>query len=164
MKKQVSRGFTLIELLVVVLIIGILAAVAVPQYQKAVVKSHLARLKSIVHGIVVAQENYYLANGKYTKSFDDLDVSLTCKAGSPNNQCLLKGYYCTISNTEQAYVVCWDGEVHLGYQVYYAYSKSTPRNKYCYSSGTDLTTLPHQICKADTGANTATSGRFWKYQ
>ncbi len=73
MKKQ---AFTLIELLVVVLIIGILAAIAVPQYQKAVVKSRLSTLKDLVSSMKNAEEVYYLANGKYTDKFEDLDITL----------------------------------------------------------------------------------------
>ena len=67
-------GFTLIELLVVVLIIGILSAIALPQYQKAVEKARLATWMPFVQFIYNAEEAYYLANGTYTDDLEALGV------------------------------------------------------------------------------------------
>lgn len=68
------KGFTFIELLVVVLIVGILAGVALPLYNKAVFKAQLAQVLLQVRSIRNDIQMYHLANGVWPKNMDDLTV------------------------------------------------------------------------------------------
>jgi prepilin-type N-terminal cleavage/methylation domain-containing protein len=72
-----KKGFTLIELLLVVLIIGILAAIAIAQYQVAVMKTHLMTAISNAKVIKNAAEMYYLTHGEYpTDNIAALDIDI----------------------------------------------------------------------------------------
>ena len=67
-----QKAFTLIELLVVVLIIGILASVALPQYQKSVAKARATQLIIASKAIATEQNTYLMSNGIYTEQADEL--------------------------------------------------------------------------------------------
>ena len=67
-----KKAFTLIELLVVVLIIGILSAIALPQYQKSVAKAKATQLIVGSKAIATEQNAYFLSNGTYAEQADDL--------------------------------------------------------------------------------------------
>lgn len=70
-----KKGFTLIELLVVVLILGILAAMAMPQYFKAVERSRMTEAVTLLANIAQAQQRKYMQVNKYTTAFSGLDVA-----------------------------------------------------------------------------------------
>ena len=95
-------GFTLIELLVVVLIIGILAAVAVPQYKIAVTKSQVSTMLSLVKALADAQEVYYLANGSYATDIQKLDIAVpeACSLVENSTQVLSCGKYFVLTISE----------------------------------------------------------------
>ena len=65
LRLQSESGFTLIELLVVVAIIGILAAIAIPQFAAYRKRGHEAQVKSDLRNAAVAQEAYFAANSAY---------------------------------------------------------------------------------------------------
>ncbi|HKG91257.1 MAG TPA: prepilin-type N-terminal cleavage/methylation domain-containing protein [Gemmatimonadaceae bacterium] len=67
-----SRGFTLIEVLTVTVIIGVLAAIAIPQYYRVKAKAYVASMQSDLRNLVTAQEMYFAEHGRYTAQVGDL--------------------------------------------------------------------------------------------
>jgi len=161
-----KQAFTLIELLVVVLIIGILAAVALPQYQMAVAKARAANMVTIADEIVRAEEIYYLANGVYTDKLDDLDVSFTDVGEGDWNgkkfkvRLLLKGS--GIPDSVQVY------DKFLPVHLWFGFQNTTFGSRWkglrtCYASKTDA--KANEICKHITNDPTKedTGGNSWLY-
>ena len=69
-----NKGFTLVELLVVILIIGILTAIALPQYRFAIEKARVQRMLPLLRVLHNAQRAYFMINLSYAASFDELSI------------------------------------------------------------------------------------------
>ena len=150
-----KQAFTLIELLVVVLIIGILAAVALPQYQKAVDKARLVQLIVFNKAIREAEERYYLANGSYTNDFNVLDVGFAATEESGHYWVVADGtsFYLASNGTNQSvsatspllpgvslrsvYAHAGQGIFRDGRMLCYADKNNARANRACQSIGTD---------------------------
>ena len=78
------QGFTLIELLIVVVIIGILAAIAIPKFANTKEKAYIAAMKSDLRNLVTAEEAYFSDSVKYTTDLTALKFKPSTGVGSPS--------------------------------------------------------------------------------
>ena len=156
---EARGGFTLIELLVVVLIIGILAAVAVPQYKVAVVKAKTSTYLPLIKNFAQAEESYYMANGQYasgssTVSVLDFDMPSQCTHDGGNiwkcgkdfmwdfsGQNSLNFYYCPKDNS--SFGSCG---THLEFTISWVYQHSA--SGISGSSCVGYTSFGKKICKS----------------
>ncbi len=148
-----AKGFTLIELLVVVLIIGILAAVAMPQYQKAVEKARMTEAISLVRAIANANQVFYMANGRYATQYEmellDIEVpgSLTTALGGKR---IKTKYFIYSPNTDGggALAVAQHTAQNGSSDVYYIFIyQNDPNRLHCssYGNGT-ATAIQRKLC------------------
>ena len=126
-------GFTLIELLVIVLIIGILAAVALPQYKLAVAKSRFATYRTLAEGLVASARTYHMASGEWPSQLDQLDVELPAGMTMTSHTYASCGYtekmYCCVipprKNSSTGSIICGDKPYTMAYEHTWAGSSGT---------------------------------------
>ena len=158
--KNDSKGFTLLELLVVVVIIGILAAIALPQYQMAVGKTRFATLKDNARVIKEAMDRYYLAHDDYAENLNGLDIELKGNLVYNDRRVgLSDGSKCYISGNS---ILCQRKifNITMEYSVKY---KNFERKISCIVYSTDLNDRSNRLCQAETKKSEPTYSHFEDY-
>ena len=155
MKKESKKikGFTLIEMLVVVLIIGILAGIALPQYQLATDKAKYAQMMDFTKAISDSQMRALILTE--TPTFNDLDIDIpancilsydklriTCDNGTWG--CILNNVY------YQNYIFSYCSNIKLKATYYYQIKRPVGIIRRCYAHTTNSEDRANRLCQAVT--------------
>ena len=162
-----KKAFTLIELLVVVLIIGILAAIALPQYRVAQMKARITEILIIGKAIKDAQEAYYLANNEYSQDFSNLDIGFPTVTYSSGLTLCVKN--CGYNGVYRIYKEASNGGTYITWShqgqafelpaffIGLSHSSVDADKRICCASrdGANVSKLRRQVCKSYGGAEIA---------
>ena len=108
------KGFTLIELLIVVVIIGILAAIAIPKFNDTKEKAYLASMKSDLRNLIVAEDAYYADFDAYTTSIPVANYTVSTGVTGPTITMTADGFTASVAHNLTARVCAiFSGSVAL---------------------------------------------------
>ena len=110
MKSTARKGFTLIELLIVVVIIGILAAIAIPKFANTKTKAYTAAMKSDLRNLVTAEEAFFADSSKYS-TYDTTKLKFKSSTGV-NDPTIVTGagyWSATVTHSQIASFSCGIG-------------------------------------------------------
>src|SRR5439155_2386849 len=133
------KGFTLIELLIVVVIIGILAAIAIPKFANTKEKAYLASMKSDLRNLVTAEEAYFADSVKYTAAYGAGGINFVQSTGNttPAITTTADGWYANIANVNTT-KTC---------SIYIGSTSTAPANKRSEEHTSELQSRGHLVCR-----------------
>ena len=138
-----NKAFTLIELLVAVLIIGILAAIAVPKYQMAVDKAKFSALMNITRALADANEGFYLLHNYYSEKYTDLDINIPADSIAGHTAHFDWGY-CYLSSDS---VLCYDDKINSEFSISYKQAKNYAGYIFCNALTTQENSRSDRLCQ-----------------